>query len=176
MDRPAKRNALRLADWHCLVRALGELLEAEPNVLILRASTPGTFCAGSDLQEIAALTNDGPLRSEFQSVMHDARSLLAGATFSTLAAISGDCSGAGVALAMACDVRIANSAARFGITSAKFGISYPAEDIRRLLELVGPGQAARLLYAAETIDGFEATQSYLSRPRTPTTCTRSAVF
>jgi enoyl-CoA hydratase/carnithine racemase len=57
---------------------------------------------------------------------------------------------------MACDIRIAGSAARFAITPAKLGISYPQEDVHRLVSLVGPGQAARLLFGAGSIDGAEA--------------------
>ena len=74
----------------------------------------------------------------------------------TIASIEGPCYGAGVALAMACDLRIAGRGARFAITPAKIGISYPQEDVHRLVALVGPGQAARLLFTAETIDGAEA--------------------
>jgi enoyl-CoA hydratase/carnithine racemase len=57
---------------------------------------------------------------------------------------------------MACDIRVAASSARFAITPAKLGISYPQEDIARLVELVGPGQASRLLFSGSTIDGAEA--------------------
>jgi enoyl-CoA hydratase/carnithine racemase len=61
-----------------------------------------------------------------------------------------------VALAMACDIRVAGGGARFAITPAKFGISYPQEDVARLVALVGPGQASRLLLGAGTIDFEEA--------------------
>jgi enoyl-CoA hydratase/carnithine racemase len=61
-----------------------------------------------------------------------------------------------VALAMACDLRFAGEGASFAITPAKYGISYPQEDIARLVALVGRGQAARLLLGAGTIDAEEA--------------------
>jgi enoyl-CoA hydratase/carnithine racemase len=57
---------------------------------------------------------------------------------------------------MACDIRIAGPAARFAITPAKLGISYPQEDVHRLVSLVGRGQAARLLLGAVTIGAEEA--------------------
>jgi enoyl-CoA hydratase/carnithine racemase len=57
---------------------------------------------------------------------------------------------------MACDVRVAGEGARFAITPAKFGISYPQEDVARLVALVGPGQASRLLLGAAVIDSAEA--------------------
>jgi enoyl-CoA hydratase/carnithine racemase len=81
---------------------------------------------------------------------------LAGLPIATIAAIEGPCYGAGVALAMACDIRVAGEGARFAITPAKFGISYPQQDVARLIALVGPGQASRLLIGAGTIDSAEA--------------------
>jgi enoyl-CoA hydratase/carnithine racemase len=57
---------------------------------------------------------------------------------------------------MACDVRLAAPGARLAATPAKLGISYPQEDVHRLVSLVGPGQAARLLLGAGTVDGPEA--------------------
>jgi enoyl-CoA hydratase/carnithine racemase len=81
---------------------------------------------------------------------------VAGLPIATIAAIEGPCYGAGVALAMACDIRVAGEGARFAITPAKFGISYPQEDVARLVALVGPGQASRLLLWAGTIEASEA--------------------
>ena len=61
-----------------------------------------------------------------------------------------------VALAIACDFRIAAPEARFAITPAKLGLAYPQEDVHRLVRLVGAGQAARLLFTAGMIDAMEA--------------------
>jgi enoyl-CoA hydratase/carnithine racemase len=88
--------------------------------------------------------------------MRDAFAGLRGLAIPTVAVINGPCFGAGVALAMACDLRVAGEGARFAITPAKFGISYPQDDIHRLVSLVGPGQAARLLLSAAPIDAVEA--------------------
>jgi enoyl-CoA hydratase/carnithine racemase len=74
----------------------------------------------------------------------------------TIAAIGGPCYGAGVALALACDIRLAGPEARFAITPARIGISFPQEDVHALVAAVGPGQAARLLYTGGAIDGAEA--------------------
>jgi enoyl-CoA hydratase/carnithine racemase len=83
----------------------------------------------------------------------------------TIAWIDGPCYGAGVALAMACDLRIATHDSRFAITPAKMGISFPQEDVHRLVSLVGAGQAARLLFTAASIDGAEAARIGLAELR-----------
>jgi enoyl-CoA hydratase/carnithine racemase len=76
--------------------------------------------------------------------------------FPTVAVVEGPCYGAGVALALACDLRVAGPRSRFAITPARFGISYPQPDVARLVALIGPGRAARLLFGAGSIDGAEA--------------------
>jgi enoyl-CoA hydratase/carnithine racemase len=57
---------------------------------------------------------------------------------------------------MACDFRIAALTARFAITPAKIGISYPQEDVHQLVALVGPGQAARMLFTGLVVYSEEA--------------------
>jgi enoyl-CoA hydratase len=74
----------------------------------------------------------------------------------TIAAIEGGCYGAGVALALACDIRVAGEDARFAVTPAKLGIGYPRQDVARLVRQVGRGHAARLLFTACAIDADEA--------------------
>jgi enoyl-CoA hydratase/carnithine racemase len=114
------------------------------------------FCSGSDIREIAALADDAARRAPFRRAMRDALEPLAQLAMPVIAAIDGDCFGAGVALALAADLRVAGPRAVFAITPAKLGITYPQEDIARLVALVGPGQAARLLYAAQPVDADEA--------------------
>jgi enoyl-CoA hydratase/carnithine racemase len=114
------------------------------------------FCSGSDIREIAALADDAGRRAPFRQAMRDALEPLARLPMPVIAAIDGDCFGAGVALALAADVRVAGPRAAFAVTPAKLGITYPQEDVARLVALIGPGQAARLLYAAARIDAAEA--------------------
>jgi enoyl-CoA hydratase/carnithine racemase len=102
------------------------------------------------------LARDEPARIAFRLAMRRAFESLSEVAIPVIAAIDGPCFGAGVALAKACDIRIAGPDARFAITPAKMGISYPQEDVHRLVALVGAGQAARLLFGAAPIDGEEA--------------------
>jgi enoyl-CoA hydratase/carnithine racemase len=143
LERPEARNAIPAAGWAELARLLGTV---EGRLLVV-SGAGGAFCAGADLGDLAALR-----REEMRSALDALRDL----AMPTLARIDGPCFGAGVALAMACDLRVAGPGARFAITPAKIGISYPQEDVYRLVALVGPGQAARLLFTAAAIDGAEA--------------------
>jgi enoyl-CoA hydratase/carnithine racemase len=158
LDAPATRNALPIAGWQALAGAVVAVAAAHPRVVVLRASGAGMFCSGSDLREIAALADDPARRAPFRQAMRDALDPLARLAMPVIAAIDGDCFGAGVALALAADLRVAGPRAVFAITPAKLGITYPQQDIARLVALIGPGQAARLLYAAARIDAAEATR------------------
>jgi enoyl-CoA hydratase/carnithine racemase len=155
LSRPEARNAIPAAGWGRLEARLAEAEDAGAKVLIVRGAAPA-FCAGADLDDFGAMRDDGEARSRFRIAMRAALERLAALAIPTVAAIDGACFGAGVALAMACDLRVAGAGASFAITPAKFGISYPQEDVARLVALVGPGQASRLLLSAGSIDAAEA--------------------
>lgn len=174
LDRPRARNALDAAGWRALADAILAAGRSPARLLLLRSSVPGAFCAGSDLAELEALATDEAARAPFRRLMRDAIDALPRIDIPTVAVIDGDCFGAGVALALGCDIRIAGPRARFAITPAKLGISYPAEDVARLVAAVGRGQAARLLFAASAIDGNEAARIGLVEEACPSAGARAA--
>ena len=155
LDRPEARNAIPAAGWDELAARLSEVEASDARLLII-SGAGGAFCAGADLTDFAAMRGDKAARVRFRSSMRRALDRLRGLPIPTIAEIEGACYGAGVALALACDLRVSGPEARFAITPAKIGISYPQEDVARLVELVGAGQAARLLFTALQIDGAEA--------------------
>lgn len=155
MDRPERRNAMGTAHWLALAEAI-DRIPADAAVVLLRSAVPGTFSAGADLSEIAHLAHSPERRAPFRLALRAAADALAALPMPVIAAIEGGCHGAGFALALAADLRVASQAASFAIPPARLGIGYPAEDLARLSALIGPGQAARLLFTAETIDAAEA--------------------
>ncbi|HEX8583147.1 MAG TPA: enoyl-CoA hydratase/isomerase family protein [Allosphingosinicella sp.] len=155
LDRPEARNAIPVAQWRPLGEAAREAEAGGAMVLVLQGGG-SAFCAGADLKDFPAMHRDPAAAAEFRQAMRDGIEAFAALAIPTVALIGGPCFGAGVALAMACDLRFAGAQARFAITPAKYGISYPQEDVARLVRLVGPGQAARLLLGAGTIDAAEA--------------------
>jgi enoyl-CoA hydratase/carnithine racemase len=156
LDRARSRNALDAEGWRALAAAIAELARSSARVLVLRSADESAFCAGSDLSDLEALAGEPAGRPPFRAMMRDAIDALPALPIPTIAAIDGDCFGAGVALALGCDIRIAGGGARFAVTPAKLGISYPYEDVARLIAAVGTGQAARLLFTAEPIGAAEA--------------------
>jgi enoyl-CoA hydratase/carnithine racemase len=73
-----------------------------------------------------------------------------------VAVIRGWCLGGGMALAISCDLRIANEAGRFGIPAAKLSIGYPVEGLRRIVDLVGLSTAKEIMFTARQYNAAEA--------------------
>ncbi len=156
INRPEARNAIPLEGWARLAEAIGQVEEASSRLLVVAGEKDGIFCAGADISDFASFRGNPSARSFFRQSIRTALDRLRDLAIPTIALVEGGCYGAGVAVAMACDIRIAGGGARFAITPAKLGISYPQEDVHRLVSLVGPGQAARLLFGAQAVDGAEA--------------------
>jgi enoyl-CoA hydratase/carnithine racemase len=157
IDRAPKRGAMTLAMWQAIPGLVGQAA-ADPAVraLVVRAAAPGPFCAGADLGELLAHKNDPAWLAQSQSAINAAQHALARVELPTVAFVEGDAMGGGCGIAMACDLRVATPAARFAITPAKLGLVYPLHDVKLLVDLVGTGQAKRLLYTGSAIDAAEA--------------------
>ena len=155
LSRPEVRNAIAIAGWDRLTETLAEAERLRPHILEVTGAG-GAFCAGADLSEFGSLREDSAARAHFRRAMRSALDQLRAFHAPTVALVDGACYGAGVALAMACDLRVAVPGSLFAITPARMGISYPQEDVHRLVELVGPSQASRLLFSGEAIDADEA--------------------
>jgi enoyl-CoA hydratase/carnithine racemase len=157
IDRPGKRNAFSQAMWARLPELLDEA-EAAPGLrlLLLTSAVPGLFCAGADIAELMENRADPSWRAANQAAINETQHRLARFPLPTVAFVDGDCVGGGCGLAIACDLRVATPRARLGITPAKLGLVYPLHDVKLLVDLVGPGQARRILYTGELLDAAEA--------------------
>ncbi len=157
IDRPLKRNAMTTEMFEQVPGLVAEA-EAKRHVraILLTSARAGMFCAGADIGELSANARDTAWNLRNQQAINLAQFKLARAEKPVVAFVDGDCVGGGCGLALACDIRVATTRARFGITPAKLGIVYPLHDTKLLIELVGPGQAKRMLYTGALLDAQEA--------------------
>jgi len=153
LHRPEKRNAVTYDMWvglHHACKVLGA--DTQVRVVVLRGEGQH-FCAGADITELLA---DRPADApSFMDVNMAAEAALASMAKPTVAVLQGDVVGGGCALAIDCDLRLAVSGSRFGITPSKLGIVYPPASLERVVRLLGP-TAKRLLYTGDLIDADEA--------------------
>jgi enoyl-CoA hydratase len=156
VNRPEKRNALNRATRLEMVRALDDArADGSVRVLVLSGAGGKSFIAGSDLNELAGLS-----ALEMEAFMASLAQRFY-AKFEELdkpviAMIDGLCLGAGLELAMACDMRIASDASRFGQPEILLGIIPGGGGTQRLPRLVGLGKAKELIFTGSVIDAPEA--------------------
>jgi len=157
IDRPERHNAMNLAMWQALPRLLAQA-EADPQVrtVVLTSAKAGLFSAGADIAELLASCEDEVLRAATQQALNAAQAALVACAKPTIAFIDGDAIGGGCGLTLACDMRVATERARFGITPARLGLVYPLHDTALLVDLVGAGQARRLMLSGMVIGAEEA--------------------
>jgi enoyl-CoA hydratase/carnithine racemase len=151
LNRPDKRNAVRMNMW-ASIDAHVSALAANPDIRVLVVRGSGDhFCAGADISE---LTN-GP-GGEYARVNWNAEEALANFPAPTIAMIRGNCVGGGVSIATACDLRISSDDAIFGITPAKLGIVYPTNALERAVRIMGGSATKHLMFTGELIDAERA--------------------
>ncbi len=156
IDRPAKRNAFTNVMWDGLAAAVAQA-EADPKVLcIVVESTSDTFSGGADLEEVRAAAGNADAGEANRDHVRAAFLALRDASKPTIAAVRGFCVGGGLMVATGCDLRVADTTARFGCTPAKIGMVYLYEPTAALVELVGPSEAKRILYTARLSNAAES--------------------
>lgn len=150
INQPDRRNAMSLAMWE----RLGEVvrrLDADPGarVTILRGAGTIAFSAGADISEFETHRSTPEQALAYNRRVSRTAELLIHYRKPLLAMIYGFCVGGGLEMALACDLRIAADSAVFGIPAARLGISYGHEDIKRLVDLVGPANARYIFLTAD---------------------------
>lgn len=145
LDRPERRNAL---DHATLDALLGAIEGASSSRVLVLTGAGGHFCAGADLSGVEDTSFTGLLRRVLDALVAMPQP--------TIAAVEGAALGAGMQLAVACDLRVAVPAARFGIPAAKLGLVVDHWTVQRVALAAGHGPARAMLLAAETFDGEAA--------------------
>ena len=161
LNRPDKRNAVTIDMWRAMTEHCAALAE-DPAVRVLVVRGTGEhFCAGADIGALGTVDNDALLVAN-----HAADDALTTFPKPTIAFITGSCVGGGAEIAIACDLRIADTTSRFGITPARLGLLYPTFALERAVRLLGASAAKHLLYSAELIDA-DAGTPHRARRRGP---------
>lgn len=152
IDRPERRNALNGDLCDELRTHLGTADDARA-LVITGAGT--AFCAGADLVTRFAAEGDAQTDT-FRPAFEEVLDAIVAFPAPVVAAVNGPAMGAGMQLAVACDLRVAAPAARFAIPGGKLGIHLSAKNIWRLSQLVGPGAARDFLLAGRTVGADDA--------------------
>lgn len=145
LNRPEKRNAMDAQMLDELAEAFAGVPAAEERVTVIRARGP-VFCAGLDLKERG---EGGPMRgaSPIEGVLHAIEHY----PLPVVAVVQGDAIAGGNELALHCDLVVASTAARFGMSLAQIGLAPTWFLAKKLLEVGGPVAAREILLLGDPI-------------------------
>ena len=156
LNRPEAGNAISGE----VALALGEQLracaaDAALRALIITGAGPRFFCSGGDVKAYAQLASADQLDRVF-NLMREVCDAIEVLPCPVIAALNGFTIGGGAELALACDLRIAESAVQIGFPQSRLGIMPGWDGIERLVRLVGRAAAAKLLYSGQRLSAGDA--------------------
>jgi 2-(1,2-epoxy-1,2-dihydrophenyl)acetyl-CoA isomerase len=158
MNRPERLNALNPEMLACLNDALPRAA-ADPSVAVIVLTGAGSaFCAGGDVKAMAAGGRTETFDERAQGLRRrmEAARLLHEIPKPTIAMLRGAAAGAGLSLALACDLRIASDTARLTTAFAKVALSGDFGGSYFLTRLVGPAKARELYFTSPVLSAAEA--------------------
>jgi enoyl-CoA hydratase len=149
LNNPDARNTLTEPMVGEIVEAMDHIEAGDCGAVVVTGAG-SAFCAGADLGDLSTVEGPG-LRTIYEGFLRIARSPLP-----TLAAVNGPAVGAGMNLALCCDVRLAARRARFDSRFSTLGIHPGGGHTWMLRRIVGPQAAMAAVVFGEVIDGAEA--------------------
>jgi len=153
LNRPLVSNTINLELANELGDACREINQDEEVRAVIITGAGQTFCSGADLNELSSFTPDEARQRNPASLSSRA---VAAVNCPVIAAINGDALGAGLELALSCDIRVSLENARFGFPETSYGLIPGGGGTQRLPRIVGRGKASEMILIAEPIDAGEA--------------------
>jgi len=154
VNRPEKMNALNVRTREELLAAFEEIgADREIRVVVITGAGDKAFIAGADISEFS-----GNTVLEQREIMHRSRAFdaMEDCPKPVIAMINGYALGGGCELAMACDIRIASSKAKFGQPELKLGLIPGGGGTQRLPRLIGESKAMELILTGDMITAEDA--------------------
>lgn len=150
LDRPQKLNALSLELLAQLDTALKDVERSAARVLVVRTAGDRAFCVGADISQFSGFT-PAQMWKTWIKEGHRIFRQLANLSQPTIAVIDGPAFGGGLELALACDIRVAASSAKFSLPEVSIGTIPGWGGTERLTRLIGEGRAKQLILTGKPI-------------------------
>ncbi len=155
LDRPEAMNAISTAMARALSAAAAQVAADDGvSCVVLSSTHPAAFCAGADLKERNALTDD-ELRAQ-RPVARAAYGAILRLPQPAVAAVDGYALGGGLELALSCDLLVCCDGAVLGLPEVSVGVIPGGGGTQLLPRRIGSGRAASLIYTARRIGAAEA--------------------
>jgi enoyl-CoA hydratase/carnithine racemase len=156
-DRPNARNAMTWSMYNALAAICDRIIaDASLRVVTFRGAGGEAFVAGTDILQFSEFRG-GDDGVSYEATLDSRIAQIENLPVATVAIIDGWAMGGGLALAAACDFRIATPASRFGVPIARtLGSCLSIANTARMISAFGPSRAKRILMLADTLDASEA--------------------
>jgi enoyl-CoA hydratase/carnithine racemase len=161
LNRPDKLNAYTVDMGEDIVNVFDRLRDDEKVRAVILTGAGRGFCAGVDLEHLEEQTNATDIKGPRLGEERLARELpitLLNYPKPVIAAINGHAIGVGITMVLPCDIRLAASSAKLGLTFAKMGILPGLGSTYLLPRLVGAARASELILTAGVIEATEAAE------------------
>lgn len=153
LRRPDVLNAMNIEVFEELATAADEVANMSEVRVLVVSGEGRSFSSGIDTSSFGTVAGDP--KTQIARAQAGFRKIAA-LPIPTIAAVKGHALGAGLQLALACDVIIATTDASMGLLELRYGIVPDLGGTQKLPLLVGPGRAKKMIWLAERIDGVEA--------------------
>ncbi|MFQ5407114.1 MAG: enoyl-CoA hydratase/isomerase family protein [Anaerolineales bacterium] len=156
LNRPERLNALTDTVAREIVALLKQAARAdEIRCLVITGAGKG-FCAGQDLEAFQSRSEGDSIRKHLEKTYHPMVTRIRALEKPVIAAVNGACAGAGLGLALACDIRYASDKARFLTAFIGIGLAPDSGTTYWLPRLIGPARAAELFFTNDRVDAAAA--------------------
>lgn len=157
LDRPDNLNAWNLQMREELRDAVREMVEDDALRVLIFTGAGRAFSAGEDVRGMGDLSDVGPkgFRRRVRMI-HNVFDEIEQMEVPVIAAINGVAAGGGLELALSCDFRFAADTAKMGLPENNVGLIPGSGGISRLVKLVGPSKAKRLVMTGEIVPADKA--------------------
>jgi len=151
INRPSMRNAICARTWRALRATFSQAAKRQDIRVVILRGAGAHFSSGADINELLQIvrsdraTGDDYEAREYWRLVYAANSAIEACPQPVIAMVAGFAFGAALALAMACDLRIAAAHSRWGVPAPQIGLTLGASDTRRLVLSVGAARAAEIL-------------------------------
>lgn len=157
LNRPDNLNSWNSKMREELRDAIGGLVEDDDLRVLIITGTGRAFSAGEDVRGMGDLTSIGPKAFRRRvRMIHNVFDEIEQMEVPVICAINGVAAGGGLELALSCDFRFASSTAKMGLPEGNVGLVPGSGGISRLVKLVGPSKAKRLVMTGEIITADDA--------------------
>jgi len=153
LNRPKVGNTINLELANELVDACRAINQDDDVRAVIITGAGEAFCSGCNLAELRSTPAHNLKNANAASLSSSA---VAGLNCPVIAAVNGDALGAGLELALSCDIRICSENSHFGFPETSYGLIPGGGGTQRLPRIVGKGKAAEMVITAEPIDAAEA--------------------